>query len=245
VKRIDGRAANELRPVKIERNFLKYAEGSVLIEMGNTRVIVAVSIDEGSVPPFIKIKNAASEVKGGWLTAEYSMLPRAGKDRSPRAATKGRPDGRALEIQRLIGRVLRTICDPKLIGERTIYVDCDVIQADGGTRTASITGAYVALKDALDVLVKNGKLKENPIKTQVAAISVGMTEKTMLLDLCYEEDSSAEVDMNVIMTDKKEIIEVQGTAEKDPFSIDTMNKFVELAYKAIDELMQKQRDALK
>jgi len=245
VKRIDGRGPNELRPVKITRDFLKYAEGSVLIEMGNTRVIVAVSIEDGNVPPFVKAQNAGSEVKGGWLTAEYSMLPRAGKDRSARASTKGKPDGRSLEIQRLIGRVLRTICDPKKIGERTIYIDCDVIQADGGTRTASITGAYVALKAALDGLVKAGKLKANPMTTQLAAVSVGIIDNEMMLDLCYEEDSKAEVDMNVIMTDKKEIIEVQGTAEKDPFSIETMNKFIELGYSGIKTLMNAQNEALK
>ncbi len=245
VKRIDGRGLNELRPVKITRDFLKYAEGSVLIEMGNTKVIVAVSIDEGSVPPFIKARNASAEVKGGWLTAEYSMLPRAGKDRSARASTKGKPDGRSLEIQRLIGRVLRTICDPEKIGERTIYVDCDVIQADGGTRTASITGAYVALKAALDSLVARGKLKKNPIFTQLAAVSVGVIDGEAMLDLCYEEDSRAEVDMNIIMTDKKEIIEVQGTAEKDPFSIDTMNKFIEIGYSGIQKLMAAQDAALR
>jgi len=245
VKRIDGRGPNELRPVKITRDFLKYAEGSVLIEMGNTRVIVAVSIEDGNVPPFVKAQNAGAEVKGGWLTAEYSMLPRAGKDRSARASTKGKPDGRSLEIQRLIGRVLRTICDPKKIGERTIYIDCDVIQADGGTRTASITGAYVALKAALDGLVKAGKLKTNPMSVQLAAVSVGIIEGEMMLDLCYEEDSRAEVDMNVIMTDKKEIIEVQGTAEKDPFSIETMNKFIEMGYGGIKSLMNAQNEALK
>ncbi len=245
MKRIDGREVNELRPVKITRDFLKYAEGSVLIEMGNTKVIVAVSIEDGSVPPFIKSQNATAEVKGGWLTAEYSMLPRAGKDRSARASTKGKPDGRSLEIQRLIGRVLRTICDPKKIGERTIYIDCDVIQADGGTRTASITGAYVALKAALDGLVAKGKLKENPMSAQLAAVSVGVIDNKMMLDLCYEEDSRAEVDMNIIMTSKKEIIEVQGTAEKDPFTIETMNRFIEMGYGGIKSLMDAQDQALK
>lgn len=245
MKRIDGRELNQLRPVKITRDFLKYAEGSVLIEMGNTKVIVAVSIEEGNLPPFVKAKNATAEVKGGWITAEYSMLPRAGKDRSARASTKGKPDGRSLEIQRLIGRVLRTICDPAKIGERTIYIDCDVIQADGGTRTASITGAYVALKSALDGLVKQGKLKANPLATQLAAVSVGVVDGEMMLDLCYEEDSRAEVDMNVIMTSKKEIIEVQGTAEKDPFSIDTMNRFIEMGYEGVRALMAAQDEALK
>ncbi|HBC74388.1 MAG: ribonuclease PH [Candidatus Wallbacteria bacterium GWC2_49_35] len=245
MKRIDGRGLNELRPVSITRDYLKFAEGSVLIEMGNTKVIVAISIEDGNVPPFIKARNASAPVKGGWITAEYSMLPRAGHDRSARASTKGRPDGRALEIQRLIGRVLRTICDPAKIGERTIYIDCDVIQADGGTRTASITGAYVALKGALDTLVKQGKLKENPITIQLAAVSVGVIDGEMMLDLCYEEDSRAEVDMNVIMTSKKEIIEVQGTAEKDPFSVDTMNKFIEVGYGGIKGLMAAQDAALK
>lgn len=242
--RVDGRAFNEIRPVKISRNVLKYAEGSALIEMGNTKVLIAVSIDEGNVPPFIKAKNAMSDEKGGWLTAEYAMLPRAGKDRSPRPITKGKPDARSLEIQRLIGRVLRTICDPNKIGERTIYVDCDVIQADGGTRTASITGAYVALKDAVDYLLRNKLLNNDPIVNQVAAISLGIVNGEILLDLCYEEDSIAEVDMNIIMTSDKKIIEIQGTAEKDPFSIDTLNKFVELAYSGIQKLFIAQNNAL-
>ena len=243
--RIDGRTPDKIRPVKIQRKYLKYPEGSVLIEMGNTKVIVNASIDEGKVPPFIKAKNSVpGAVPGGWITAEYAMLPRAGLQRSQREITKGRQDGRCQEIQRLIGRAMRAICDPAEIGERTIFIDCDVIQADGGTRTASITGAYVALSDAINTLIKDKKLKKNPIRAQVAAISVGIFENKMLLDLCYEEDSKAEVDMNVVMTDKKEIIEIQGTAEKDPFTIDTMNKFVELSYKGIKELVKLQKDAL-
>ncbi|HNY13433.1 MAG TPA: ribonuclease PH [Candidatus Wallbacteria bacterium] len=246
MKRIDGRKSDQIRPVKIQRNFLKYPEGSVLIEMGNTKVIVAASIDEGKVPPFIKAQNSApGAVPGGWITAEYSMLPRAGKDRSQREINRGKADGRSQEIQRLVGRTMRAICDPKLIGERSIFLDCDVMQADGGTRTAAITGAYVALTDALNFLVKNKKLAKNPIKNQVAAISIGMVNNKMLLDLCYEEDSQAEVDMNVIMTADKKIIELQGTAEKDPFSIDIMNEFIHTAYKGIEELMKCQNEALK
>lgn len=245
MSRIDGRNNDQIRPVKIHRNFLKYAEGSVLIEMGNTKVIVAASIDEGKVPPFIKAKNSApGAVPGGWITAEYSMLPRAGKDRSQREINRGKPDGRCQEIQRLVGRTMRAICDPALIGERSIYLDCDVMQADGGTRTASITGAYVALTDALNSLVKSGKLAKNPIRNQVAAISIGVVEGEMLLDLCYEEDSQAEVDMNVIMTADKRIIELQGTAERDPFTVDVMNAFIERSFKGIQDLMKAQNEAL-
>jgi len=244
--RIDGRKNDEIRPVKIHKDFLKYADGSVLIEMGNTRVIVSVTVEEGRVPPFIKAKNVVpGAVPGGWITAEYAMLPRAGKDRSTREITRGKADGRSQEIQRLIGRTLRAICDPAKIGERTIIVDCDVIQADGGTRTASITGAYVALRDVIDRLVRAKKLDRNPMTAQVAAISIGIVDGKTLLDICYEEDSRAEVDMNVIMTADRKIIEVQGTAERDPFSVDTMIEFIETAYRGIKKLMLVQNEALK
>ncbi len=201
--RNDGRAPDALRPVKITTGYLMTAEGSVLIEVGNTRVLCAASVDE-MVPNFLRNSGR------GWVTAEYSMLPRATAQRSPREVVKGRPSGRTMEIQRLIGRSLRAVVDMEALGERTLIVDCDVLQADGGTRTASITGGYVALALATKKLLEFGRLKRNPLRDQVAATSVGIVERTALLDLCYEEDSQAEVDVNVVMTGAGEFVELQA-----------------------------------
>jgi ribonuclease PH len=232
-KRIDGRKANELRPVKITKNFISSAKGSVLIEMGNTRVICTASVDE-NVPGWMRYQ----KVPGGWVTAEYSMLPAATQDRTQREATKGKIGGRTMEIQRLIGRSLRSIIDLKKLGRRQIYLDCDVIQADGGTRTASITGAYVALKLAVNRLMKEGLVKENPITDGLAAISVGIHKQVPILDLCYLEDSAAEVDANFVMTHSGKMIEVQGTAEGAPFSKDELMQMLDLAEKGINELTE-------
>jgi ribonuclease PH len=206
--RTDSRANNELRPVKITPGFLPYAEGSVLIEMGNTRVICAASLEE-RVPPFLR------NTGQGWLTAEYSMLPRSTLTRSSREIGRGGPSGRTHEIQRLIGRSLRAVADMKALGERTLTIDCDVLQADGGTRTAAITGAYVAFAIAGDRLLKAGKISRSVVLNQVAAVSVGIVDNTPLLDLKYDEDSRAEVDMNVVCTGDGRFIEVQGTAERN------------------------------
>src|SRR5690606_21669729 len=205
--RVDKRKHNELRPIKITRNFTKYAEGSVFIEIGDTKVLCNVSVDE-NVPPFLRGQNT------GWLTAEYSLLPRSTHNRTIRESAKGRIGGRTSEIQRLIGRALRAVVDLEKLGERTIWIDCDVIQADGGTRTAAITGAYVALVDAINYLIKEGSIEVSPLMAYLAAISVGMVNGELLLDLCYEEDSQAEVDMNIVMTEEGRLIEIQGTAEK-------------------------------
>jgi len=237
MSRIDGRGHEELRPVTIERNYLKYAEGSCLITVGNTKVICTASIED-KVPPFLKGTNQ------GWITAEYSMLPRATQVRTAREVSKGRPSGRTQEIQRLIGRALRSVVDLTLIGERTIYLDCDVIQADGGTRTASITGCFVALLDALRHLVDQNIIEELPVNDYVAATSVGKVNGELLLDLCYEEDSQAEVDMNVVMTAQGKIIEIQGTAEKEPFSRDELHTMLDLAEKGINQLVSLQRKVL-
>ncbi|MFW6279213.1 MAG: ribonuclease PH [Bacillota bacterium] len=235
-RRDDGRRNNQLRPVKITRNYTKYAEGSVLMETGDTKVICTVSIEDG-VPYFLRGQDQ------GWLTAEYSLLPGSTQTRTIRAAAKGKISGRTREIQRLIGRSLRAVVDLDKIGEKTIWVDCDVIQADGGTRTASITGAYVALVDGITVMMENG-LQESPLTDSMAATSVGIVEDQIMLDLCYSEDSAAQVDMNVVMTGKGEIIEVQGTAEGAPFSRENMNKLIDYAEEGILELIEKQKAAL-
>lgn len=235
--RIDNRKTDEKRPVKIVRNYLKYAEGSVLIEVGNTKVICTASIDE-KVPPFLK------GMGEGWITSEYGMLPRSTQVRKPRESTKGKVDGRTMEIQRLIGRALRSVVDLKALGERTVWVDCDVIQADGGTRTASITGAFIALVDAVNKVYSETQFARYPITDYIAAISVGIINGEKMLDLCYEEDSNAQVDMNLVMTQAGEFVEIQGTGEERPFSRDDMNKLLELGEKGIKELIEIQKEAL-
>jgi len=235
--RIDGRKYNQIRDVKITRNYTRYAEGSVLIEMGETKVICTASVEE-KVPPFLR--NTGT----GWINAEYSMLPRSTQQRKIRDASKGKIDGRTQEIQRLIGRAIRSVIDLNKIGERTIWVDCDVIQADGGTRTASITGAFVAVVDAIYKLYKSKSIKEIPIRNFVSAISVGIVDKQHMIDLCYEEDSTAQVDMNIIMTNTGEFVEVQGTGEERPFSRKDLNLLLELGEKGNKELIKKQREAL-
>jgi len=235
--RIDGRTTDQLRPITITRHFTKHAEGSVLIECGDTKVICTASLEE-SVPPFLRGKGT------GWVTAEYSMLPRATNTRSSREAARGKQSGRTLEIQRLIGRSLRAVTDLTLLGERSITIDCDVIQADGGTRTASITGAYVALYDALNTLVNRGSLSQLPLKEAVAAISVGMVAGKPYLDLNYFEDSSAEVDMNFVMTSSGRLVEVQGTAEAEPFTFEEMDQMRAYAAAGIQQLFALQQEAL-
>lgn len=237
MSRSDGRGLEEIRNVKITRNYLKHPQGSVLIEMGETKVICTASIED-RVPPFLKGAGT------GWITAEYSMLPASTETRKIRESSRGKVEGRTQEIQRLIGRALRSVVDLKAIGERTIWLDCDVIQADGGTRTASITGAYVALVDALHKLYKDGQISYIPIKNFVSAISVGIVNGQRVLDLCYVEDSSAKVDMNIVMTDKEEFIEVQGTGEEAPFSLEDLNELIRLGRKGNQELIRKQKDAL-
>lgn len=231
------RQADELRPVRITRQFTCHAEGSVLIEFGNTKVICTASVEE-SVPPFLRGKGQ------GWVTAEYGMLPRSTNSRMRREAASGKQGGRTLEIQRLIGRSLRAVVDMEKLGERQIVIDCDVIQADGGTRTASITGAFVALTDAINGLIAAGKLAESPIREAVAAISVGVFEGTPVLDLDYPEDSDCETDMNVVMAASGNFIEIQGTAEGAPFSRAEMNQLLDLADKGIRELFALQQAAL-
>jgi ribonuclease PH len=235
--RTDGRAANELRPVKITPGFLPFAEGSVLIEMGQTRVICSASVDE-RLPPFLR--NSGQ----GWITAEYSMLPRATQQRTSRETGRGGPSGRTHEIQRLIGRSIRAAANMRLLGERTITLDCDVLQADGGTRTAAITGAYVAFALAVNRLLVAGKIQRSIITNEVAAISVGVVENTPLLDLKYDEDSRAEVDMNVVCTGDGRFIEVQGTAEREPFSREQMDSLLELATNGLASLVARQREVI-
>jgi ribonuclease PH len=235
--RNDGRGAAALRSVKLTRSFTRHAEGSVLIEFGDTKVLCTASVEE-SVPPFLRGKGT------GWVTAEYAMLPRATHTRSPRESAKGKQTGRTLEIQRLIGRSLRAVTDLEKLGERSIYIDCDVIQADGGTRTASITGAYVALVDALTTLKSRGLLTEIPIKEAVAAVSVGIVGAEALLDLNYIEDSSAEVDMNFVITSSGRFVEVQGTAEAEPFTCAEMDAMRDLALVGVQQLFAFQREAL-
>jgi ribonuclease PH len=235
--RNDGRAPDALRPVKMTTGYLMTAEGSVLIEVGNTRVLCAASVDE-MVPNFLRNSGR------GWVTAEYSMLPRATVERSPREVTKGRPSGRTMEIQRLIGRSLRAVVDMEALGERTLIIDCDVLQADGGTRTASITGGYVALALATQKMLEFGRLKRNPLRDQVAATSVGIVEGTALLDLCYEEDSQAEVDVNVVLTGAGEFVELQATGEKSTFREERLAEMIGFARKGLLDLFAAQRVAL-
>jgi len=237
MKRIDGRSHNQLRPVSITSGFQSFAEGSVLIELGKTRVACSVSVEE-KVPQFLKGGGT------GWVTAEYSMLPRATLTRSPRDSAKGGISGRSHEIQRLIGRSLRVVTDLTELGERSLIVDCDVLQADGGTRTASITGAYVALYQALQTLANMGVISSIPLKSAVAATSVGIVRGNMLLDLCYDEDCVAEADFNVAMTADGKLVEVQGTAEIKPFSRENLDSMLELAQKGIKELFAAQQAAI-
>lgn len=233
--RLDGRRKDQVRPVKITRNFIKHAEGSVLIEMGDTKVICTASVED-KVPPFLKGKGT------GWVTAEYSMLPRSTHERSPREAVKGKQGGRTLEIQRLVGRALRSVTDMSQLGERSIWIDCDVIQADGGTRTASITGSFIALADALAALKSRGLIRKRPLTDYLAAISVGKVGGEILVDLAYSEDSTAEVDMNLVMTGKGQFVEIQGTAEKTPFSKQDMDGFLAQGWSAIQTLTGLQRE---
>jgi ribonuclease PH len=228
--RSDGRSPDRIRKVQISRNYIKYAEGSCLIELGNTRVICTASVEE-SVPPFLKGSGT------GWVTAEYGMLPRSCQNRIPR----GRDSGRNYEIQRLVGRSLRAVIEMKEIGERSIWIDCDVIQADGGTRSASITGSFIALVDALNKIKKDGLINKIPVKDFVAATSVGILKGNLILDLTYEEDSRADVDMNIVMTGSNEFIEIQGTAERSPFGKEVMDKMLALAKKGIEELFAIQK----
>lgn len=234
MQRIDGRGLDKLRKVEIKRNFLKYAEGSCLIEFGNTKVICSASVEE-SVPQFLR--NSGT----GWVTAEYGMLPRSCQKRIPR----NKDSGRTYEIQRLVGRSLRTVTDMSKLGERTVWIDCDVLQGDGGTRTAAITGSFIALADALHKIKKSELIDLIPLKDFVAAVSVGMSDGQALLDLNYEEDSKADVDMNIIMTGSGEFIEVQGTAERKPFNHSQMDKMLELAKKGISELIDLQKSLVK
>lgn len=235
--RIDGRQPDEMRAVKVTRNYIKYAEGSVLIEAGDTKVICTASIED-KVPPFLRGTGQ------GWVTAEYSMLPRATETRNVREASKGKLSGRTAEIQRLIGRALRSVVDLTALGERTIWLDCDVIQADGGTRTTSITGAFIALMDAVNRLGEQLSWTKFPITNFVAATSVGIVDGVPVLDLCYEEDSKAQVDMNVVMTGDGRLVEIQGTAEEFPFTRDEMNRLMDLAQKGVEELIALQKQLL-
>ncbi|WP_088188328.1 ribonuclease PH [Desulfosporosinus sp. FKA] len=237
MQRSYDRAADGLRPVRITRQFTNAPEGSVLIEVGQTRVLCTASVEE-KVPPFQKGTGK------GWVTAEYAMIPRATQTRTQREATKGKLTGRTMEIQRLIGRALRSVVDLKKLGERTIWLDCDVLQADGGTRTASITGAYVALLDAIQYLLEKKLIKTNPIMDTLAAVSVGKVLGTQVLDLDYEEDSKAEVDMNVVMTGAGKFVEIQGTAEEVPFDRADLDVFLRLAEKGIRSLMEVQKTAI-
>ena len=232
--RVDGRAPDEIRPVRLTPNAQEFAEGSVMIETGQTRVLCAVSV-ENRVPQFLRGSGK------GWITAEYAMLPRATVTRSPRESRAG---GRTHEIQRLIGRSLRAAVDMTQLGERTLTVDCDVIHADGGTRTAALSGGYVALYQALLTMMKRKDIASMPIKSAVAATSVGIVDKQVLLDLCYEEDFRADVDFNVVMTDRGEFVEVQGTAEGEPFSQGTLDEVLALAKKGIDRIIQAQKEVI-
>ncbi len=235
--RPDGRKNNEIREVKVQRNYISTAEGSVLIEMGNTRVICTATIED-KVPLFLKDRNR------GWITAEYSMLPKSTQIRIARESIAGRVSGRTHEIQRLIGRALRSVIELSCLGERTVWIDCDVIQADGGTRTAAITGAFICLSDALTYALKNGLIEKNPVKDYLAAISVGVVNGEARLDLCYSEDSAAEVDMNIVMTGSGRFVEIQGTAEGKPFSKSTMDTLIKLAEEGIYHLVEIQKKLL-
>lgn len=235
--RPSGRAPNQLRAIQFTRGFTQHAEGSVLVEFGDTRVLCTASIEE-RVPPWLRNKNR------GWVTAEYGMLPRATGSRTDREAARGRQQGRSIEIQRLIGRSLRAVVDLEALGERRVVLDCDVLQADGGTRTAAITGGYVALADAITTLIKAGKVRRNPLHGQVAAVSVGIYQGTPVLDLDYAEDSEAETDMNIVMNDASHFIEVQGTAEGHAFRRAELDAMLDLASDGIDALASAQRAAL-
>lgn len=237
MRRLDGRQADQLRPIKISRGVLDFPEGSVLVEAGRTRVLCTCSVQEG-VPPFLKGSGR------GWVTAEYAMLPRSTPERIPREISRGRQAGRSQEIQRLIGRALRAVVDMDGLGERTLIMDCDVLQADGGTRTAAITGCFVALIEGLQTLRRQGVTSDLPVASFVAAVSVGLVQGTPLLDLTYEEDARAEVDMNVVMTDSGQLVEVQGTAERQPFARRQLDALLDLAEIGIRQLLQVQREAL-
>jgi ribonuclease PH len=235
--RKDGRQPLDLRPVRLTTGFTKYAEGSVLVEMGQTRVLCTATVED-KVPPFLKNKGV------GWVTAEYAMLPRATESRTHREVGRGGPSGRTHEIQRLIGRSLRSVVDMAALGERSVTIDCDVLQADGGTRTASITGGFVALALALNKIVESGKILRAPLRDYVAAVSVGVVAESVLLDLDYGEDSAAEVDMNVVLTGDGRFVEIQGTAETEPFGQETMSQMIEAASIGVDRLIAIQRDCL-
>ncbi|HAS04337.1 MAG TPA: ribonuclease PH [Dehalococcoidia bacterium] len=237
MKRIDGRGYDELRPVRITLGYQSFAEGSVLIEMGKTKVICAVSVEE-KVPGFLRGSGT------GWITAEYAMLPRSTNTRTQRDSSSGKISGRSQEIQRLIGRSLRGIAELSELGERSLYVDCDVLQADGGTRTAAITGAYVALYQAMNTLANMGIISSIPLKCGVAAISVGIVSNNILLDLCYDEDSKAQADFNVVMTSKGDFVEVQGTAEGKPYSKSSFDSVLSLADKGIKQLFEIQQETI-
>jgi len=237
MKRADGRAYDELRPVRINPGFQSFAEGSVLIELGKTRVLCSVSVED-RVPGFLRGQGT------GWITAEYAMLPRSTVTRTQRDSSRGKIAGRSQEIQRFIGRSMRAVVDLNALGERTLTIDCDVLQADGGTRTAAITGAYVALYQAMVTMVNMGIIRDMPLTSAVAATSVGIVNDYKFLDLCYDEDFRAGVDFNVVMTGQGEFVEVQGTAEGKPFSREDMDFLIELAEKGINELFQKQQEVL-
>ena len=236
--RIDSRKNDQVRHTKVTRNYIKHAEGSVLIEVGDTKVICTASIED-KVPPFLK---GTGE---GWITAEYNMLPRSTATRKVRDIARLKLDGRTMEIQRLIGRALRSVVDLKALGEKTIWIDCDVIQADGGTRTTSITGAFIALVDAVNKIHKQKSFKVYPIRKFVCATSVGIVGEEKLLDLCYEEDSNAKVDMNIIGTDDGQFVEIQGTGEEAPFTRSELNEILDLGEKGIKQMIQLQKDCLK
>lgn len=232
------RGSEELRKIKLTKNFMKFAEGSCFIEAGNTKVVCTASLEE-TVPPFLKGKGQ------GWITSEYGMLPRSCQARVQREASRGKPSGRTQEIQRLVGRCLRSVVDLTKLGERTIWIDCDVIQADGGTRAASINGSFIALIEAFEKMRQGKIIDEIPVSDFVAAVSVGIIDKKVLLDLDYQEDSKAEVDMNVVMTSKGKFIEIQGTAEREPFSETNMDNMLQIAKKGIKEIIAIQKRALK
>lgn len=239
-ERTDGRAHDESRAIRITKNYLSHPVSSVLMETGGTKVICSVSFEPG-VPPWMRAQN----VSGGWVTCEYGMIPGSTGSRVNREASKGKQSGRTMEIQRLIGRSFRSVIDLEALGPNTIYIDCDVIDADGGTRCASISGACVALQLAFQRLVTEGKLERNPMRENVAAVSVGIVEGDHLLDLCYVEDSAADVDMNVIMTESGKFVEIQGTAEEEPFSRNDLNTLLDLAKKGTDTIFEAQQEAMR
>lgn len=236
--RIDGRKNDQIRPVKVTRHYTKYAEGSVYIEVGDTKVLCNVTVED-KVPPFLK---GSGE---GWITAEYNMLPRSTGTRKVRDIARLKIDGRTMEIQRLIGRALRSVVDLKALGERTLWIDCDVIQADGGTRTTSISGAFIAMVDAVNKIHRTKPFKVYPIRNFVAATSVGIVDDAKVIDLCYEEDSKAKVDMNVIITDEGEFVEIQGTGEEAPFNRAELNELLDLGEKGVKQMIHIQKEALK